>query len=495
MMKNTFSRKNIITLKRDLTFQFVFLLSLFLILLVTSFVISSRAIKTMEYDSILLNIAGRQRMLVRQFVSDTNQAPVELATSDFDMAHTGVEQTSKMFEKAHYAFINGGEILSSLIATNTNNKTENESHSVTPIKLQIPAETNSVIISHLDHVKESWLELKRLSLLSLRSETHNMSDNPYTNVLFKQSDKVVEELEHVITLMQINNEAKLEGLYSILLSMVALGIVIFIFIVYFVYSKIVKPLDNSIKSLHKTSQKFVLEKTRAEQANAAKSEFLTNMSHELRTPLNAVMGFGQMLELDAHDFSISQQENIQEILTAGEHLLLLINSILDLGSIETGKIDIPLTAIELDNIVTKSINLILPSLDKNNITLTDNISGNSLIILANELRLTQVLVNLLSNAVKYNSADGTIILTSKIIDKHRIRVEITDTGAGLSDEDIMKLFMPFERLENSNNVEGSGIGLALSKRLIKIMGGTIGVESSLGEGSTFWIELALIDNN
>ena len=229
----------------------------------------------------------------------------------------------------------------------------------------------------------------------------------------------------------------------------------------------------------------------AERANKAKSEFLSRMSHELRTPLNAILGFGQMLELDDKSLNDIQSGNVQEILEAGNHLLSLINDVLDLAKIESGQVEMHMQDVNVSDVLHQSINLIKPQAETRRLEIVDNISAKGYIAYADDTRLKQVLVNLLTNAVKYNSLNGRIDLDSEVLDHQTLRISISDSGNGLSEEDINKLFIPFERLDTVNNVEGTGIGLVITKHLIENMGGSIGVDSKQSKGSTFWIQLAL----
>lgn len=229
----------------------------------------------------------------------------------------------------------------------------------------------------------------------------------------------------------------------------------------------------------------------AKRANHAKSEFLSSMSHELRTPMNAILGFGQLLQRSSDNLTELQSNNVDEILYAGEHLLELITDVLDLSKIESGKLNLEIGSILVKDVLRECINLINPLAKTNNIQLIDQINHRELHVSADFTRLKQVILNLLSNAIKYNSVNGSITLQSEVIENNRFRICISDTGTGISKEDIDKLFTPFERLNTVTNVEGTGIGLVISKHLIEKMDGTIGVESTSGEGSTFWLELNL----
>ncbi|MEI9973403.1 MAG: ATP-binding protein [Ignavibacteriota bacterium] len=227
----------------------------------------------------------------------------------------------------------------------------------------------------------------------------------------------------------------------------------------------------------------------AEDANHAKSEFLSRMSHELRTPLNAILGFAQLLDLD--DLSNPQRQSVDQILKGGRHLLNLINEVLDLARIEAGKLSLSTEPIESGETIRSSIELVSPLAAKGAVTIRLYESPDwRLHVLGDRQRFQQVILNLLSNAIKYNQEGGLVTVSCRVQDESRLRVSIHDTGEGLSQEKLARLFRPFERLGSDQyGVEGAGIGLALSKRLIDAMGGSIGVESAEGAGSTFWVEL------
>jgi signal transduction histidine kinase len=171
--------------------------------------------------------------------------------------------------------------------------------------------------------------------------------------------------------------------------------------------------------------------------------------------------------------------------------MLLINEVLDLSKIESGNIDVDFERVHLDDVIAESISIIKPRANLKNIEIIDNVSCNGHYVKADEKRLKQVLVNLLSNAEKYNSINGKIIIDCEYVNDIYLRIKITDSGNGIDEKDFDKLFMPFERLDKRNNIEGTGIGLVVTKRLVQLMCGTIGVESKTGEGSTFWIQFEL----
>jgi signal transduction histidine kinase len=230
----------------------------------------------------------------------------------------------------------------------------------------------------------------------------------------------------------------------------------------------------------------------ADQANRAKSEFLSRMSHELRTPLNAILGFAQLLGISS--LNTNDRESVEQISKAGRHLLGLINEVLDIARIESGRIDLSLEAINPMDIVSESLDLIRPLAVQSGIQLliNEDLSDNRLRITADRQRLKQILINLLSNAVKYNKKAGSVRVWLELADAERLRINVTDTGLGIASSKLEQLFTPFERLgAEQSRIEGSGIGLALSKRLSEAMGGQIGVSSRPNEGSTFYIELPI----
>jgi CheY-like chemotaxis protein/nitrogen-specific signal transduction histidine kinase len=229
-------------------------------------------------------------------------------------------------------------------------------------------------------------------------------------------------------------------------------------------------------------------KDEAEQANKAKSQFLSSMSHELRTPLNAILGYAQLLEYD-NSMPQNQQANLREISSAGRLLLELVNQILDLAKIEKGSMDVYIEQVKLEDVFTECKSLIKPLATEHNILLDfdTRVSG---YVRADHTRLKQVILNLLSNAIKYNRPNGTVTLRCSLIDDNRARIEIEDTGIGIPRHKIENLFKPFDRLNIDNrDIEGTGIGLSISRQLTEMMGGTMNVSSEPDRGSLFWIEL------
>ena len=240
--------------------------------------------------------------------------------------------------------------------------------------------------------------------------------------------------------------------------------------------------DNSVELENARAQ--------ADKANRAKSEFLSSMSHELRTPLNAVLGFAQLMASDTPPPSASQQRSLDQILNGGWYLLRLINEILDLSMIESGRVAMSREAMALTEVLRDCRAMITPQAQKRDITLTFPTLAQPFYVHADLTRVKQVVINLLSNAIKYNRTGGSVLVECQ---QHgdRVRLSVRDTGNGLSAEQLQQLFQPFNRLgQEAGTEEGTGIGLVVTKQLVELMGGTLGVESEVGVGTLFWIELA-----
>jgi len=246
-----------------------------------------------------------------------------------------------------------------------------------------------------------------------------------------------------------------------------------------------------LRQLLVTNEKLKQAKESAEYASMAKSQFLSSMSHELRTPMNAILGFSQLIEMNVKNDL--EKENISEVIFAGKHLLSLINDVLDLAQIESGKTNLTIDSYNINGLLNDCLSIIKPVADKHSIKIDNKISSFSdCIIDVDERRFKQVLLNLLSNAIKYNSENGEVIIDCSPIEDNILALSVTDTGNGLTPKQQDNLFKPFERAgADHSHIEGIGLGLVISKDLIELMGGMMGVESEIGKGSRFWITAPL----
>jgi PAS domain S-box-containing protein len=255
--------------------------------------------------------------------------------------------------------------------------------------------------------------------------------------------------------------------------------------------------QEALRTQHERLEVLVQERTTklnqalnaAEAANRAKSLFLSSMSHELRTPLNAVLGYSQLLRMNK-DASPDTLASAAEIESAGKHLLALVNDILDLARIESGKLEVHIEEVDLSGVLAESRRTLASLAQGHSVTL--DIPELAVLLRADPLRLRQVMFNLLSNAIKYNRTGGHVSVQGELGPDQRYRITVRDTGHGIAAERMGELFQPFNRMGAEHGaIEGTGIGLVITKTLVEAMDGRIGAESTLGQGSAFWVELPL----
>ena len=250
--------------------------------------------------------------------------------------------------------------------------------------------------------------------------------------------------------------------------------------------------DNSVRK--RAEDELNAARAAAEKANQAKSDFLSGMSHELRTPLNAILGFAQLVQSGSPSPTPSQQRNVDQILKAGWYLLELINEILDLSLIESGKLILSSEPVSLVEVMFECRTMIEPQAQKRGIGMTFPRNETPWFVKADRTRIKQILINLLFNAIKYNKPGGAVAVECSLKPPNSIRIGVRDTGTGLAPEQLAQLFQPFNRLgKEASAEEGTGIGLVMTKRLVELMGGAIGAESSVGVGSVFWVEFSLTE--
>jgi len=240
--------------------------------------------------------------------------------------------------------------------------------------------------------------------------------------------------------------------------------------------------------------KLLLQTAEANAANEEKSKFLSRMSHELRTPLNAILGMNELLLRDKNEpLTIKQSDRSKKVADAGKHLLSIVDDVLDLSRIESGSVDVTLALVNCQSVIEDSIKLVEGKAVQRNINISYEASHSEVFVMADSKRLKQTIVNLLDNAVKYNKQGGTVSIVLKVVANRNVRISIVDTGYGISEESIDKLFKPFSRLgADKLGIDGTGIGLNLSKQLIELMNGHIGVENKPGKGCCFWVELPYV---
>jgi len=277
---------------------------------------------------------------------------------------------------------------------------------------------------------------------------------------------------------------------AVLISIIAIGLVVLAH-----RAVVTVRLETELTVRKRAETDLRAAKNEAERANQAKSEFLSSMSHELRTPMNAILGFAQMLQLETRNpLTGRQKERVDNIMQGGNHLLELINDVLDLAKVEADELELHLEDVAANAIVADCVSLTMPLAEPLRITMDDQLSDGAEVRLRTDpIRLRQVLINLISNAIKFNREGGNVTIAGEAISGSRYRISVKDTGIGIPEGDHEVVFQMFQRLEAEPSVakEGTGIGLTVSKLLAERIGGEIDFESEEGVGSTFWVDLPM----
>lgn len=334
------------------------------------------------------------------------------------------------------------------------------------------AEHSTYLHKHIELEREIDIFLKKLQPLFVRL-TENANRMFYTS--YKQLTRIEQNIEQ-----QSYRYRLVETIFVVV-------IIFSVMILGFIFTRQITRANNQLVEAKNRAQRA---KDEAVRANKAKSEFLSSMSHELRTPMNAILGFAQLLELE-EDMTDDQQDSVQEIIKGGNHLLRLINEVLDLAKIESGHLDLKIELVSVDQAIQDCLSLVATLSSRYSVTLKHE-PGEMLIVSADFMRLKQVILNLLSNAIKYNHVGGEVCLKAQLLNSSTVRIEVIDNGPGISVDKQKELFQAFNRLGAENGaIEGTGIGLALTRDIVEAMGGQVTVSSELGVGSTFGIELPL----
>ncbi len=254
--------------------------------------------------------------------------------------------------------------------------------------------------------------------------------------------------------------------------------------------RVIQSILHDVTERRRMEAELIRARISAERANRAKSVFISRISHELRTPLNAILGFAQLLESDEEvPLATPHREGVNQILSAGWHLLELIDDILSLSSIESGGVRVDLAPVSIAELLQECRDLLDPMAKERNVTLALMPVQPNLLLVADRVRLKEVLLNLGSNAIKYNKINGCVSY-SVVAEAEKVRINVSDTGIGIRPEKMQRLFEPFERLgQEDGNIQGSGLGLVIARRLTELMGGHLSVWSEFGVGSTFWVDL------
>lgn len=312
-----------------------------------------------------------------------------------------------------------------------------------------------------------------------------------------EDDKVSQEIAvgSETWLLDISAREPLVGTLAASFPWLVLGIgIVFALVLGLLVETLVRRRAYALRLVEERTRSLQEARLAAEKANKAKSEFLSRMSHELRTPLNAVLGFGQLLEID--DLTPDQADSVNQITKGGAHLLDLINEILEISQIEAGHLSMSPEAVQVSEVVEAAVSLLRPLADERSVHLIGGSDGGcNHYIFADRQRLKQILLNLVGNGIKYNRQGGSVSISCFEPTPGTLRIQVTDTGPGIPADKFDLLFEPFERLgAEQTSVPGTGVGLALARGLAEAMGGTLGVESTPGRGSTFWIEFPIVES-
>ena len=418
-----------------------------------------------------VNVSGRQRMLSQQTALLSMQF-IHASAEQRPIIRDKLGKSIKLMLDSHLALTHGN--------VDVELSANNMSDQIRSMYFAPPLSVDTQVKNYLSTIQE-LLETPEDELSSMVVKLLNTISIPLDRLL-ESLDKVVQQYqkEGELTVSRIQETANYIW-FSTLLLLVLEG--------YFLFYPTILKIRAFIKQREQSESQLIAVKEEAERANRAKSEFLSSMSHELRTPMNAILGFSQLIELD-DNLTSDQEESLQHIINAGHHLLDLINEVLDLSTIESGRLTLSLEPVSVVPVVEECLLLVNSMAQKRNISIDcEGVQG--AMVRADRVRFKQIIINLLSNAIKYNHEGGSVLL-SKRVEGDRLHVCVSDTGPGIPADKLEQLFQPFNRLGAENGaIEGTGIGLTITRQIAELMGGTVTVESELGVGSTFVIDLPL----
>jgi len=460
----------------QVTSKFALSLLWFLVLAILSHILIQNGIQKKEFDSVILNLAGKQRLYIQKYTSEVNMALVGLASSDW---HKLLEyrdkstKTQKEFENFHNILLNSGHVF------------------IESKDTQIPAVKDPIIRKQLQAVFETWINLKREVVIAFRTDKTALKGNEHLQHIQEQSLLVINLMDQAVALLQRESEKRLEQVNNYVY-LILIGLVLVFFIIFFyVYRRIILPLEDV------TEAGFIMAE-KAKRADIAKSAFLANMSHEIRTPLNAVMGISQLM-MDS-PLNNEQKSMLNTMNNSGNLLLTVVNDILDYSKIESDKLQLENTSFDMKEVIVDVINLMSSTAKKKHLQLEYQCDETPRQQMGDTVRIKQILTNLIGNAIKFTSK-GKInidLKVNKLTDKEiTYTVSVADTGIGIEPEKLDLIFNKFSQADTSTTRKhgGTGLGLTISQKLIQLMGGNINVSSRPGEGSIFSFTLSLAISN